>query len=296
MKSTIRKAIIPVAGLGTRFLPATKAQPKEMLTIVDKPIIQYVVEDAVAAGIEEIIFVTSQSKRAIEDHFDRNAELEQRLTQKNKKAELKMLEDISSMAKFAFVRQHVPLGDGHALLAALPFVDPNESVIVLFGDNVYDVPVPISKQLMDVHERYNDPVIALYEVGKENAPRYGIADGKRISPKIMELHGFVEKPSVKDAPSGLAAIGAYVITPEIGRILRTLKPKKGGELRLADAFERHIKNGSAIYGMTIDGRWYDCGNKTDFMIASVDFALKHPEANADRAFTKYLKKKLQTLT
>lgn len=285
----IRKAVIPVAGLGTRFLPATKAQPKEMLTLVDKPVIQHVVEEAVAAGIEEIIFVTSQQKRAIEDHFDRNAELESRLEQKGKSKDLAELLKISNLAKFAFVRQQVPKGDGHAILAALPFVDPNEPIAVLFGDDVFEAPLPVTAQLIATYEKYHDPVIALYDVGKKNVSSYGIAAGKKVGKDVLELDGFVEKPSVKEAPSSLAAVGRYIITPEIMRLLQTQKPGKDGEIRLADAFITHLANGSPIYGKIAEGTRYDCGNKLQFMIAAVDHALRHPEVNADGAFMRYLR-------
>ncbi len=287
----IRKAVIPVAGLGTRFLPATKAQPKEMLTLVDKPVIQYVVEEAVAAGIEEIIFVTSQTKRAIEDHFDRNFELETRLSQKGKTKDLEELKKISDLAKFAFVRQKTPLGDGHAILSALPFVDPNEPIAVLFGDDVFDADVPVTGQLIATYEKYNDPVIALFDVGKKNASSYGIASGVMVSKKVMELDGFVEKPAVEKAPSSLAAVGRYIITPAIMEILKTQKPGRDGEIRLADAFITHLERNSPIYGKIIDGVRYDCGNKLQFLIAAVDYGLKHAEANKDGAFLRFLKKR-----
>jgi UTP--glucose-1-phosphate uridylyltransferase len=286
----IRKAVIPVAGLGTRFLPATKAQPKEMLTIVDKPAIQYVVEDAVAAGIEEIIFVTSQQKRAIEDHFDRNAELEARLESKGKTKELTDLLKISNLAKFAFVRQAVPLGDGHAILSALPFVGTDEPVAVLFGDNLFEAKKSITAQMVATYDRYGDSVIALSDVGRKNVSKYGIASGKMLNKSLMELSGFVEKPSPEKAPSTLAAVGCYVVTPDVLNILKTQQAtSKDGEIRLADAFATHLKSNKPIYGMVIDGHWFDVGSKLGFMQASVHFALKHEEANADGAFARYLK-------
>lgn len=284
----IRKAVIPVAGLGTRFLPATKAQPKEMLTLVDKPVIQYVVEEAVAAGIEEIIFVTSQTKRAIEDHFDRNAELEARLESKGKTKELASLLGVANLAKFAFVRQQTPLGDGHAILSALPFVDAHEPIAVLFGDDVFDAKVPVTAQLVAAYEKYHDPVIALYDVGKKNASSYGIAAGTMVGKDVMEVNRFVEKPPADKAPSSFAAVGRYIITPAIMELLKTQKPGKDGEIRLADAFITHLAKGSPIYGRIVDGIRYDCGNKLQFLIASVDFALKHEEVNAGGAFAKFL--------
>lgn len=285
----IRKAVIPVAGLGTRFLPATKAQPKEMLTLVDKPVIQYVVEEAVAAGIEEIIFVTSQTKRAIEDHFDRNAELEARLSAKGRKKELEGLLKISDLAKFAFVRQQVPLGDGHALLSALPFVDENEPIAVLFGDDVFDAATPVLGQLIATHQKFGESVIALYDVGPANVSSYGIASGTMTSKKIMRLDGFVEKPAVGRAPSSLAAVGRYVITPDIMRRLRSERAGKDGEIRLADAFSGHLAAGGTIHGRIADGIRYDCGNKFQFLTAAVDFALRHGEINRNGEFARFLK-------
>jgi UTP--glucose-1-phosphate uridylyltransferase len=291
MTMNIRKAVIPVAGLGTRFLPATKAQPKEMLTLVDKPAIQYVVEEAVAAGIDEIIFVTSQTKRAIEDHFDRNAELEARLESKGKTKELAELLKISNLAKFAFVRQQVPLGDGHAILSALPFIGEDEPVVVMFGDDIFDAETPVTGQLIATYERYRDPVIALCDVGHKNVSKYGIASGKKISKFVMELDGFVEKPTADNAPSSLAAVGRYVVTPEILRLLKVQKPGRDGEIRLADAFISHLKNDAPIYGKIVEGARFDCGSKLEFMMAAVHFAQKHPEVNKDGEFTRYLKTK-----
>lgn len=283
----IRKAIIPVAGLGTRFLPATKAQPKEMLPIVDKPVIQYVVEEAVASGIEEVIFVTSLSKRGLEDHFDRNFELEARLKEKGRTEALTTLRGISNMAKFAFVRQSAPLGDGHAVLQALPFVDSHEPVAVLFGDDIFDAKIPVLAQLIATFEKYHDPVMALYDVGRKNVQRYGIARGKPVAKNVLELDGFVEKPRPSDAPSSLAAVGRYIITPEIMEILKTQKPGRDGEIRLADAFITHIGKGQAIYGKIADATRYDCGDKIQYLIASVIYGLRHPEIGPE--FKKALK-------
>lgn len=292
----IRKAVIPVAGLGTRFLPATKAQPKEMLTLVDKPVIQYVVEEAVAAGIEEIIFVTSQAKRAIEDHFDRSSELEDRLTQRGKTKDLEELLKISNLAKFAFVRQQTPLGDGHAILSALPFVDPHEPIAVLFGDDVFDAATPVTAQLISTYEKYRDPVIALCDVGKKNASSYGIVSGTMASKRVMKLAGFVEKPAAADAPSSLAAVGRYIITPEIMELLKNRRPGKDGEIRLADAFIAHLAKGAPIYGRIVKGIRYDCGNKLQFLIASVDYALKHKQVNGNGAFAAFLKDRVARLS
>lgn len=278
---TIRKAIIPVAGLGTRFLPASKAQPKEMLAVVDKPIIQYIVEEAVKSGIEEIIFVTSIGKRAIEDHFDRNFELEYRLQQKKKAKELTLVSSIGKLAKFAFVRQSKPLGDGHAILSALPFVDAHEPVAVLFGDDIIDGKMPALKQLMDVYESYHDPVVALQAVPKREVSNYGVVGGTPLADCVFQINAFVEKPAVKDAPSNLIAIGRYILTPDIFSTLSKQKVSKDGEIRLADAFATHLKNKQALYGCIFEGTRYDCGSKLGFLKAQVEFGLKHPEIGSD---------------
>ncbi len=275
--SSIRKAIIPVAGMGTRFLPATKAQPKEMLPVVDKPVIQYIVEEAVAAGIEEIIFVTAIGKRALEDHFDRNFELEYRLEQKNKMKELEAIQEVGKLAKFAFVRQQKPLGDGHAILAALPFVKENESVAVFFGDDIIHGETPAIKQLMDSAERLHGSVIALQSVPKESVSSYGVIAGTQMSDREWKISGFVEKPKPKDAPSNLAFVGRALLTPDILNLLKTQEPGKDGEIRLADAFATHLAQGGDLYGNAFVGDRYDCGNKLQFIIAQIELGLLHPE-------------------
>ncbi|NBS41330.1 UTP--glucose-1-phosphate uridylyltransferase [bacterium] len=285
----IKKAIMTVAGFGTRFLPASKAQPKEMLAVVDKPVVQYIVEEAVAAGIEEIIFVTSIGKRAIEDHFDRNFELEYRLEQKNKLKELESIKAIGKLAKFAFVRQSKPLGDGHAVMTALPFVDKHEPVAVLFGDDIIDGKVPALKQLMDVYEEYHDPVVALCKVPKKNVSSYGVIGGKQIKKGTWEIREFVEKPEVKDAPSDLIVIGRYILTPEVLELLPLAQAGKDGEIRLADAFGLYLKENRALYGCAFEGNRYDCGSKLGFLKAQIELGLKHPEIGKD------LKKYLNTL-
>lgn len=287
----IKKAIIPVAGMGTRFLPATKAQPKEMLPVVDKPVIQYIVEEAVDAGIEEIIFVTAIGKRALEDHFDRNFELEYRLKQKGKLKELDAVERVGKLAKFAFVRQNKPLGDGHAVLSALPFIDPDEPVAILFGDDIIHNPrKPAIKQLIDVYNKYNGPVAALQEVPKRDTARYGVIGGAEIKKGVYEVDEFVEKPDPSEAPSNLAIVGRYVVTPEILEILRTQKPGKDGEIRLADAFITYLKDHNAMYGCQFKGKRYDCGNKFQFIVAQIELGIKHPEVKAK--LLNYLKNEL----
>lgn len=293
----IRKAIIPVAGMGTRFLPAAKAQPKEMLSVVDKPVIQYIVEEAVASGIEEIIFVTAIGKRAIEDHFDRNFELEYRLEQKKKMEALKEIQKIGKLAKIAFVRQTKPLGDGHAILSAIPFVEKHEPVAILFGDDIIDGKVPALKQLIDVYNEYESPVIALQKVPKKEVSNYGVIGGKRVpSPiakgrvgrgSVWQIDRFVEKPTVAEAPSDLIVIGRYIITPEIMAMLPQVAAGKDGEIRLADAFAKHLSNGKTLYGCQFDGTRYDCGSKLGFVKAQIELGLKHKDIGAE--LKKYLK-------
>ncbi|HCI03781.1 MAG: UTP--glucose-1-phosphate uridylyltransferase GalU [Patescibacteria group bacterium] len=285
-KQTIKKVIIPVAGFGTRFLPATKAQPKEMLTLVDKPVIQYIVEEAVESGITEIILVTGQNKRAIEDHFDRNFELEYRLKQKKKKSELEEIDRISNMAKFYYVRQQTPLGDGHAILQAINLVGKDEPVAVLFGDDIVVGKSPALKQLMDVYEQNLAPVIAAERVDKKEVNKYGIIDingGKDKTNKVTEL---VEKPDIKNAPSNLAVIGKYIVTPEVLQALVKVKPDKGGEIRLIDALKSVLAT-QDVYSHEYEGTRYDCGSKLGFLKATIHFGLQHKELKRD--FAKYLK-------
>ncbi len=283
----IKKAIIPVGGLGTRFLPASKAQPKEMLAVVDKPVIQYIVEEAVASGIEEIIFVTSYGKRAIEDHFDRNFELEYRLEQKKKTKELSEVRAIGKLARFAFVRQSKPAGDGHAVLTALPFVDAHEPVAVLFGDDIIaGAKKPALAQLMDLYETYHDPVIALQQVPKKNVSSYGVIGGKALSKNAWEIREFVEKPSPAQAPSNLIVIGRYILTPPIFSILSKQEPGADGEIRLADAFRTYLNEKRALYGCVFEGTRYDCGNKLEFLKAQIELGIQHPEVGKE--LKKYL--------
>lgn len=287
---SIRKAIIPVAGLGTRFLPATKAQPKEMLPVVDKPVIQYIVESAVEAGIKEIIFVTALGKQAIEDHFDRNFELEYRLEQKGKLDELRDIQAIGKLAKFAFVRQAKPLGDGHALLSAEPFVDPNETVAVLFGDGIIRSEKSSLKQLVEAYDELKEPIVGLVEMPEEDLSRFGVMGGEKISDKTYKVSEFVEKPDPGEAPSNLIAPGQYIITKEILDILKTQEPGKGGEIRLADAFATYLQKGKTLYGQVIDGKMYDCGNKLEFLKAQIEIGLEHEEVGPGlRAYLDSLK-------
>ena len=280
----IRKAILPVAGLGTRFLPATKAQPKEMLPIVDKPIIQHLVEEAVASGIKEIIFVTGRGKRAIEDHFDYAAELEQHLRINGKKESLKTVRKISDMAKFTYVRQKEQKGDGDALLAASHLVN-NEPVAVLYGDDLVFNSVPCLKQLIDVFDKYNDSVVALEKIPRKEISKYGIVEGVKISSRLYEIKRAMEKPKLSDTKSDLAIVGKYIITPEIFDELRKINPR-GKEVRLVDALSNILKR-KAVYGYQFFGRRFDCGSKIGFLKATVDYGLTHKETRDD--FKKYLK-------
>ncbi len=285
----VKKAIFPVAGFGTRFLPATKAQPKEMLPVVDKPVVQYLVEEAVAAGIEEIIFVTGRGKRAIEDHFDVSYELEDTLVEKNKHDLLETVQRISGLARFSYVRQPVPLGDGHALLQAAHLVDDDESVLVIFGDCLYDSEVPASKQLIETYEKYHDPVIGLSEVPQEDVSKFGVIDGVQLDELTYEVKGMVEKPKPEDAPSNLVAVGKYIITPEVFSVLGSMKEGKSGEIRLADAFDLMLENGQPLYGKKLTGEWLDTGDKFSFVKATIHLGLKHPEIGDKlRAYLKTL--------
>lgn len=276
----ITKAILPVAGFGTRFLPATKAQPKEMLPIVDKPAIQYLVEDAVKAGIKEIVFVTGRGKRAIEDHFDYSFELEKTLVEKNKMDLVEKIREIDSLAKFSYVRQPIPLGDGHAVNCASHVVG-SEAVLVMFGDTLYDAPISPAKQVIDVFEKYGCPVIGLSEVDKNEVNKFGVIDGIDLGDGIYEIKKFVEKPKVNEAPSTLAAVGIYVITPEIFQILADIKEGRSGEIRLADAFDLMLERGEKIYGKKIEGEWLDTGSKFNFIKATLKLGLKDQEIGAE---------------
>ena len=272
----IRKAILPVAGFGTRFLPATKSQPKEMLPIVDKPVIQYLVEEAVASGIEEIIFVTGRGKRAIEDHFDISYELEDTLVEKNKQELLETVQKIAGLAKFSYVRQSKPLGDGHALLQAAHLLN-GEPALVIFGDCLYDSEIPASKQLIDTYEKYGDPVIGLSEVPDDQVSLFGVIDGIKLDDNNYEVKGLVEKPKKEDAPSNLVAVGKYIVTPEVFDVLATMDHGKSGEIRLIDAFEIMLKENKALYGKVLEGEWLDTGDKFNFVKATIHMGLKHPE-------------------
>ena len=285
----ITKAILPVAGFGTRFLPATKAQPKEMLPIVDKPAIQYIVEDAVSAGIKEIIFVTGRGKRAIEDHFDYSFELDKTLVEKNKLELVKEVRRISALAKFSYVRQPLPLGDGHALACAAHLVY-DEPVLVMFGDTLYDAEEGPASQILKTFAKYGDPVIGLSAVPPSEVSKFGVIDGVAIGERTYEIKRFIEKPSPSEAPSNLVAVGIYVLTPEVLSWLTTMKPGPSGELRLADAFQQMLAHDRPLYGQEFNGTWLDTGDKLGFIKATIQLGLKNKELGPE------LKKFIKTLS
>lgn len=281
----VRKAIIPAAGLGTRFLPATKAQPKEMLPIVDKPTIQYIIEEAVASGIEEILIITGRNKRAIEDHFDKSVELEMELKSKQKDDLLSMVEDISNLAQIYYIRQKEPKGLGHAIHCAKTFVG-SEPFAVMLGDDVVDSDVPCLKQLIDVYNEYKTTILGVQEVPYEDVNKYGIIKGMHIEDGVYKIKDLVEKPDVDKAPSNVAILGRYIITPQIFEILEHTKPGKGGEIQLTDAL-KELLNREAMYAYTFNGRRYDVGDKLGFLQATVEFALKRDDLRDE--FLSYLK-------
>ena len=288
MSKKIRKAIIPAAGLGTRFLPATKAQPKEMLPIVDKPTIQYIIEEAVASGIEEILIITGRSKKCIEDHFDKSVELELELEKSGKEEMLKIVRDISDMVDIHFIRQKEPKGLGHAISCAKTFVG-NEPFAVLLGDDiVYNEGKPCLKQLIDCYDEYNTSVLGVQTVEAKDVNKYGIVNGIHIEDRVYKVKGLVEKPAVEEAPSNVAILGRYIITPRIFKILEETKPGKGGEIQLTDALKTLVEN-EAMYAYNFNGRRYDVGDKLGFLQATVEMALKREGLRDD--FIKYLETK-----
>ena len=282
----VRKAIIPAAGLGTRFLPATKAQPKEMLPIVDKPTIQYIIEEAVQSGIEEILIITGRNKKCIEDHFDKSVELEMELEKSGKEEMLKMVREISDLVDIHYIRQKEPKGLGHAIHCAKTFVG-NEPFAVLLGDDVvYSDGKPCLKQLLDCFDEYKTSVLGVQQVAHENVSKYGIVDGLHIEDRVYKVKNLVEKPSVEEAPSNIAILGRYIITPTIFEILENTAPGKGGEIQLTDALETLISQ-EAMYAYNFEGKRYDVGDKLGFLQATVEYALRRPELRDQ--FVDYLK-------
>ncbi len=286
----IRKAVLPVAGLGTRFLPATKAQPKEMLPIVDKPLVQYAVEEVSASGIPMVIFVTGRGKTAIENHFDLSAELEQELAGRGKEELREQLRSISGLLRFVYVRQQTPRGLGHAILTARDVVD-EEPFAVLLSDDVIVNPVPCLKQMLEVFERYGRSVVAIQKVEHKAVGSYGIIRGQLVADpqwhgRLYRIEDMVEKPSPREAPSNLAVIGRYILTPTIFHELAATTPGAAGEIQLTDGLRRLLEK-EPVYGYVFEGKRYDAGDKLGFLQATVELALARPDLGS--AFRKYLK-------
>jgi len=289
MQKQIRKAVIPAAGYGTRFLPVTKAIPKEMIPIVDKPVIQYIVEEALQSGIEEILIITGHGKRAIEDHFDTNIDLELQLRQQGKDQLLHLVQDISSI-NVHYIRQKHMRGLGDAIRCAESFID-NEPFAVLLGDDViYNPEKPALKQMMEAFSRLGATMLGCQEVPQELVSRYGIVQGQPTDDdRVVKLIDMVEKPAVDEAPSRLAALGRYILTPDIFEILRRVQPGKGGEIQLTDAL-RLMADREAVYAYTFSGRSYDTGNKLGFLKATVEYALRREDLGD--VFREYLRTSL----
>ncbi|MDQ1728848.1 MAG: UTP--glucose-phosphate uridylyltransferase [Pyrinomonadaceae bacterium] len=288
MPQRVRKAVFPAAGLGTRFLPATKASPKEMLPLVDKPLIQYVVEEAVASGIESVIIVTGRGKGAIEDHFDASFELEKLLEERGKQAELAAMRAISTMARVSYVRQREALGLGHAVLQARDLVG-DEPFAVMLSDDIVAAKRPALKQLLDVYEKYDAPVLGTMQVAGEAISRFGVIAGEEIEPGVFKITDMVEKPPFAEAPSDLAIIGRYVLTPDIFAEIEGTTAGAIGEIQITDAMRALLKK-RPFYAVRFEGKRYDAGDKLGFLIATVEFALQHEELAAEfRAYLQDLK-------
>lgn len=281
----IRKAVVTAAGWGTRFLPATKAQPKEMLPLVDKPMIQYVIEEAVASGIKHIIIVTSLGKRAIEDHFDRSVELEHALRRKGDGDLLKKVRHVSEIADICYIRQKEQLGLGHAILITKDLIG-NEPFAIFLPDDIIEAKVPAMKQMLEVYDRYKSSVIAVQKVASEETKAYGIIAPKQLDKRVYQVLDLVEKPEPKDAPSNLGIVGRYILTPEIFDMLEKTTPGKGGEIQLTDGLRLLLKQ-QPIHAYQFEGIRYDTGTPLGFLKASVEFALNRPDIG--EKFRKYLR-------
>lgn len=279
----IKKAVIPAAGLGTRFLPATKAQPKEMLPIIDTPTIQYVVQEAVDSGIEDILIISGKGKRAIEDHFDRNFELEMRLEQKNEQA-FNEIRKISELANIHYIRQKELNGLGDAIYHAKHHVG-NEPFAVLLGDTVVKSVIPATQQLIDIYEQYKQIVIGVETVPEDKVHRYGIVGGERINDSLYQLNEMIEKPTIEEAPSNLAVASRYILTPDIFKALEETKVGKNNEIQLTDALQIFLSRGS-VYSYTFEGKRYDIGDKLDYLKTTVEFGLQRKEFRKE--FREYL--------
>jgi len=281
----VRKAIIPAAGLGTRFLPATKAQPKEMLPIVDKPTLQYIIEEAINSGIEEILIITGRNKKSIEDHFDKSIELEMELEKSGKQELLEMVRYIGDMINIQYIRQKEPRGLGHAILCAKSFIN-DEPFAVILGDDIVDAKKPCLKQLIDVYNEYNTTIIGVQKVDEKDVGKYGIVQGKYIDDRIYLIKDLVEKPEVDKAPSNIAILGRYILKPDLFEILENQKPGKNNEIQLTDALKTLCER-QAMYAYEFEGKRYDVGEKFGFLQATVEFALKNDELK--EPFLNYLK-------
>jgi UTP--glucose-1-phosphate uridylyltransferase len=287
----VRKAIIPAAGLGTRFLPATKAQPKEMIPIVDKPTIQYIVEEAANAGIEDILIISGRNKRAIEDHFDKSYELEEELHRKGKQELLSEVQNISNIANIHYIRQKEAKGLGHAIYCAKSFIG-DEPFAVMLGDDIVDSKEPCIKQLMDVYNEYRTTILGVQKVPLQDVPKYGIIAGKQIDERVYKVKGLVEKPEVEQAPSNIAILGRYIISPRIFEFLESATPGKNGEIWLTDALEKLMER-EAMYAYDFEGDRFDVGDRIGFLKATVEFALKRDDLKQE--FESYLKNKIEQL-
>ncbi len=285
MTNKIRKAVFPAAGLGTRFLPATKSSPKEMLPLVDKPLIQYGVEEAVASGMESILIVTGRDKTAIEDHFDISFELEHLLKARGKDAVFTEVHAVSEMARISYTRQKEALGLGHAIYQSKDFVG-DEPFAAVLADDIVDSQVPALRQMIDVYEKYDAPVIATMQVEGEAISRFGVIDADEVEPNVFKIKDMVEKPPLADAPSDLAIIGRYIFTPDIFEAIEQTKPGAGGEIQITDAM-RILLEKRPFYAVKLDGIRHDAGDKLGFLIATVEFALKRDDLGED--FRNYLK-------
>ena len=292
MAKPIRKAIFPVAGLGTRFLPATKASPKEMLNVVDKPLIQYAAEEAIAAGITELIFVTGRSKRSIEDHFDKSYELEEELEAKNKLELLEIVRKVKpSHVNCVYVRQPEALGLGHAVNCGKSLIG-DEPFAVILADDLLDHSTPVLSQMVALYQHYQSSIVAVEAITTDQSSSYGVISGKAFDERITKMSGIVEKPPPKDAPSNLGVVGRYIFTPEIFAHIEKLQPGAGGEYQLTDAIQTLLKE-QLVLGYEYHGTRYDCGNKLGYLKATINFALKHPELKND--FKDYLQGKKKSL-
>jgi len=281
----VKKVVIPAAGLGTRFLPSTKAQPKEMLNIFDRPSIQYMVEEAVNAGIEDILIILGRNKNSIEDHFDKSYELEDKLKEKGKEKLLECIEKISGLGNIHYIRQKEPLGLGHAIFCAKSFVG-NEPFAVMLGDDIVRSKKPCIKQLIEKYEEYGGKIISVQEVEKKDVNKYGIVKGQKLSERLYKVEDLIEKPEVEEAPSNIAILGRYVISPTIFDILKYTEPGAGNEIQLTDGLKELLKH-EDVYSYVFEGKRYDVGNKFGFLQATVEFALSNEELGNE--FREYLK-------